>query len=161
MEIEHPRIPYFPIVNISTIDTRDTPSLHPHHRRTLFHPHHHPSLQIPIFTLLPTNDTHPSRLPQPLLHIKHLLRLSPPPGPTRAPRRPLHRRLLHPVRHPPPLLYLGIRRHARHVFVEGVADVFEACEEGWAGGKGEEYGVCGWTGLGLYPLTRMKWEGRG
>ncbi len=64
-----------------------------------------------------------------LLYIEHLLSLSPPPRSLRTPLRALYRTLLHPIRHSPPFLNFCIRRHARHVLVEGVAHVFEGSEK--------------------------------
>ncbi len=74
--------------------------------------------------------------------VKHLLDRPPP-------RRlaglavlgPRHQRLLHPVRHPPPLAHLGVLPHALHVPGVVVPDVLEAGEQDAGSGVVED-AVC-------------------
>lgn len=73
-----------------------------------------------------------------LLHIKHFLGLPPPSRTTGASNCSLDWRFLHSVCHLPPFLDFGVGCHALHVFVKGIADVFEAREKRGAGGKGQK-----------------------
>lgn len=73
-----------------------------------------------------------------LLHIKHFFSLPPPPRPIGASDSSLDWRFLHSVCHLPPFLYFGVGCHALHVFIKGIADVFEAREKRGAGGKRQE-----------------------